>query len=227
MKIHDLVADALRQMAKPYGPVLGKENGALDNVAKLADVAGIIVGQQRVQGLALNREAGFVVVLRVESHEMLGQHVVIVAVFAQTWKRDGRDVDPIVEILPKFADGRGVLQILGRGENGPHVHLDGRVPANAGDGVVLQNARQFSPHVQGHVAGLVEQQRPAVRDFKLALAGFVGAGEGPLFTPRVEAPWRDSTDAPSRAAFMIDNAAVSASRQEKARHSATGETHAG
>src|SRR5438094_358735 len=69
--------------------------------------------------------------------------------------------------------------VVGRRDDA-HVYLDGDAAADALELLLLQDAQQFALSGQRHLADLVEEDGPFVRQFEAPLALGDGAGEGPF-----------------------------------------------
>ena len=71
----------------------------------------------------------------------------------------------------------------GRGQD-PHIHGHGMGASDPVDLTFLQHTKQFHLHMEGHIADLVEENRPAVGLFELArLAAFFRSGKGSALIP--------------------------------------------
>ena len=160
---------------------VGKDDGAIDGVFELADVAGPVEGGEQGQGLA--RTAGDALAfLDIEAgDEVVDQGRDVLAALAQGRSLDREDVEAIEQIL---AEGAGP-DLLGRvavgGRDDTDVNLDRAFGADGVNLALLQGAQQFDLHVQRQFADLVEEQGAAVGFLEFAEVFVVGAGEGPLF----------------------------------------------
>ena len=102
---------------------------------------------------------------------------------AQRRQGDGEDVEPVVEILAKRAIADLALEIAVRRRDHPDVDLHRVGPAHALELALLQHAQELDLDLERHVADLVEEQRPAVRQLEAARPPTHGAGERALLVP--------------------------------------------
>ena len=84
------------------------------------------------------------------------------------------------QILAELALGHAIFQVLVRGRDDAHVHLDRRLAADAIELAFGQHAQQARLQRQAHVADLVEEQRAAIGLLEAAAAQRIGAGERAL-----------------------------------------------
>ena len=105
----------------------------------------------------------------------------VVAALAQRRHLDGKNVEPVIEILAEFAFPRRLLEIAIGG--GDHANVDFLRP-RAAHGLklpFLQHAQQLDLEVDGQLADLVEKDRATVGERKATFALFCRAGKGALF----------------------------------------------
>ncbi len=99
---------------------------------------------------------------------------------------DSQHVDAIVKILPKMTLIDQDLDVAIGGGDHADIGLDGLVPAEPLEGLVLQHPQQFGLQTEGKLAELVQKQGAAVRLLEASHTGLVGAGEGtPLMTEQL------------------------------------------
>lgn len=80
------------------------------------------------------------------------------------------DVQAVVEVQPERAFLDHLEQILVGCGNDAHVYGNDRVGPDAHHGPLFQHAQQNGLHVQRKFGHFVEEQRPAMRVFKLSIA---------------------------------------------------------
>ena len=99
---------------------------------------------------------------------------------AQWRQRHGNDIQAVIKVLAEFAGLDGLLQVLVGGRNDAGVEGQQAGPAQAFEFTLLQDAQQLGLQQRGHLADFVEEQRPVLGDFELALLEAGSAGEGAL-----------------------------------------------
>src|SRR5579872_2946645 len=159
------------------------DHHALDGVAKLADVAGPVVGgQRRVSRL---RKPGdvFAVARGHFFEEVVHQQGYVDFALAQRRQHDVDDVQAVEQIFAKRALLDHGFQVGVRCRDHPHVDFDRLVRPHARDLAVFQHAQQLDLRVHRHFADFVEKQRAAVGIFELADAPPLGPRERALFMP--------------------------------------------
>jgi hypothetical protein len=93
---------------------------------------------------------------------------------------DGEDSEPVEEIFAEAALREGPGQVAIRGGEDPDVDLHGARAADALELTVLEDAKKLRLEVQGELADLVQEERPAVGELEAAHAGGGRAREGAL-----------------------------------------------
>ncbi len=111
---------------------------------------------------------------------------------AQRRQLDSDDVEAVEQIFAEDAALDALLEILVRRGDHAHVHLHGRLAANAVELAFREHAQQARLQRRGHVADLVEEQRAAIGLLEAAAALRVGAGERAF-------SWPNSSDSSSSA----------------------------
>ena len=82
----------------------------------------------------------------------------------------GKHIQAVEQVLAEQLGRHGLLEVLVRGRDDPHVDLDRLAAAHALDHLLLEHAQQLGLERQVHVADLVEEHRALVRQFELARA---------------------------------------------------------
>ena len=153
-----------------------EHDGALDHVLELAHVARPRVVEHALERGARDGEARLAVLLRVEPDEVIDEQRDVLAARAQRRRRDGDDVEPIVEVLaeaPRLHLGEQIA--VGRGDDAD-VGLDG-VAAERLVLALLQDAQELHLHLRRELADLVEEERAAGGLREAAVLLRDGAGE--------------------------------------------------
>src|ERR1700737_4898000 len=156
----------------------GDDHGALDDVAQFAHVprpgtrlqrfeTGVIHGGH-VSGIGAGEIAD----------EMFNQRRKILDPLGQPRQRDGKHVEPVVEVFAQapLADRAGKVAVGGR----QHPHVE-RYVAGAADPsqlVLFDDSQKLGLQLGLHLGDFVEQQRAPVGELEASGAPLVGSGEG-------------------------------------------------
>ena len=116
-------------------------------------------------------------------HEIMQQQRDIFPPIPQRRNDDRDPVDPEEQILPELLLGNHLVKLLVGGANEPYVNPDRLIGPKPHDLAILQNAQQFRLHGGGHVADLVEEERPTVGMLEAPFAIRLGPGERALHVP--------------------------------------------
>ena len=151
----------------------------LDDVAQLPDIARPSVLEQLLHcraGELFGRDA----VLGADGlGETAAEEIEVRDTLTQGRDAQGKDVDPVVEILPETALAHGLPQVLIGGGEDTHVHIGGLGGAHAVKPLVLDGVEQLDLGAHGDLADLVEEDGAAVRLLKVArLSAGEGSGKG-------------------------------------------------
>ena len=90
----------------------------------------------------------------------------VLAPLAQRRERDGKDIQPVVEIVAESTLPDFFRQIAIGGRDHAHVDVDGARAPQALELPFLQHAQQLRLQLDWQVANLVEEQRPAVSELE-------------------------------------------------------------
>ena len=102
-------------------------------------------------------------------NEVLHQQGNIRLVLSERGKMQGKDVDPIVQILPHLALLDGPVGIpVGGGQN-PNVHRQLLGSSQAANPAVFQNTKKLDLQRFGHFPDLIQKQRPLMGQLKTSL----------------------------------------------------------
>ena len=110
--------------------------------------------------------------LRLNSvQEMLHQQRDVTGPLPQGRHHDGDDVEAVVEVFPEAVFRHQRLQILVGGGDHPDIYPDGFNPADALEGMVLQDPEDLHLEAGAHLRDLVQEDGAAVGLFEAAQAG--------------------------------------------------------
>src|ERR1043165_5627841 len=156
------------------------QQGALEDVAQLADVAGPVVVAEHALGLARDRQARLAEVAREALEDVRGEQRDVVAALAQRRDEKLQGTDAVVEVLAKavLLDERAEVAV----RRCDQAHVDGAIlhVAEAAEAFLLEHLQQAGLNLRVHVADLVEEHRAAMRDFEQPLLRRYGPGERAL-----------------------------------------------
>ncbi len=138
---------------------------------------------QDVHGLVGHRDRPFPDLGAVLVQELLGKRRDIVPPLPERRNGDGEHVQPVEQVLAEQLGLDRLLDVLVRCRHDAHVDLDGTVPADPFDHLLLDHAQDLRLERQVHVADLVEEDRPLVRKLELPELPRLGAGKGAPLVP--------------------------------------------
>jgi hypothetical protein len=129
---------------------------------RLAHVAGVVVGGELLLGLGREVRRRLAHPVGEPGQEVPGERHDVLAPVAQRRDADVEHVEAVVEVEAERAARHLVRELLVRG--GDDAHVDGEVAraAEPPEGHLLEHLEQLGLRREGHLADLVEQQRPPV-----------------------------------------------------------------
>src|SRR5580658_3926027 len=157
---------------------IAEEDGALDDVLELADVARPGVGREDVEGLRLDTRHVLLEALVELAEKVLDEQRNVPGSLAQRRQPDGDDVEAIVEVLTEDARADEFLQVAVGCGHEAHVDVDGLDTADALELALLQRAEKLDLHLHRNLADLVEEEGAAVGELEASRLARYGAGEG-------------------------------------------------
>src|SRR5581483_1733890 len=173
-------ADALREVVDPDRRPLAEDEDALDEVLELADVAGPRVAEEGVDRLGTERLLRDPHLAALRLREVAEEEQEVVAALAQRGQVHGHDVQTVVEVGPEAAVLDREREVAVRGRDDADVDGDGLRAPDAEELAVLEDAEELRLRSRAHLADLVEEERPLVRQLELAELLRVGVREGAL-----------------------------------------------
>src|SRR5262249_564584 len=117
-------------------------------------------------------------------YEMVNKRRHVASAIAEGRDIDRNNVEPIIQVFAESTVFDHSLEIAICRRDHSHVDLHGLGGADAHDLFLLQRAKQLGLHAYVQISDLIEKQRPAVRNFKLALLLNVRAGERALLVSK-------------------------------------------
>ena len=133
--------------------------------------------------------------MRIESHrsppfsfesrdKLVQQHWNIFGPLSQSRHLNRKDIEAIVEILPKLTRSNHLFKVaMGRGDN-PNIGLQCFCTTNALEASLLQYPEKLNLHRKRHVAYFIEKERATICHFETAASGRNSACEGPFLVAK-------------------------------------------
>src|ERR1039458_9647011 len=156
---------SLRQV-KLEDALLGENQGALRSVLQFPDVAGPIVALQQPAmrvgepgRLQPKASSGLL-------KKMSGQHRDVLFALTQWRHLDGKNIQPVIEVLAKPALLRILLPVAVRGGDDADIHRTRLLLAHALILLFLQDAQELALEGEGNLTHLIEEERAVVGGFE-------------------------------------------------------------
>ena len=160
--------------------VAGGKHRALHAVLQFAHISRPVVAHQQIDRTGGN-PLDILVVLGIQLvDEMLRQQDDVAFAPRQRRHVDREDVQAIIEVLAEELLLHEFLQIAAGGGQEPHVGVQLLGSADPRKGPLLDETQQLDLGLEGEVADLVQEKRPALGAFRPADAAAHRAGEGAL-----------------------------------------------
>ena len=176
--------DAAEGGAEVEGVADAEDEGALEEVLQLADVAGPVMRLELSLGRGIDMGWAAVHPASVLVEEMAGQGGEVAAALPQGGQGDGEDVETVIEIGPELTGGDHGFEVAVGGGDDADIHLEGLLAAHPLDVPLLQGAQELDLEWQGGVADLVEEEGSEVCLFEAAEAALYGASESTLLVTK-------------------------------------------
>src|SRR5690242_20661366 len=162
-----------REVLREQHLAVGKDQGALDHVPQLADVAWPMPRREALDDSWIDPLHALLELAVEELAKMVGQQRNRACDLAQRRERARHDADPVVEILAELPRAHVRLEIPVRRRDEAEVDLDLLRAADATEAARLEHVQELRLELRRQLADLVEKECPAVRDLDqsaLALA---------------------------------------------------------
>src|SRR5712691_2829199 len=160
----------------PDDPARRHDDGPVDLVLQLADVARPLVLDDGLQGLGAEAHLALEG-LRIAPEEGIGEEDHVLTALAERRQVDGYHREAIVQVLAEASGPQGLIEALVGGRDHADVDGDDLAPAHPLDLALLQEAQQLYLEGQAHLRDLVQEERAAGGHLDLALALGVGTRE--------------------------------------------------
>ena len=167
-----------RDVGRPDLRAGRQHHHGLDQIPELADVAGPGRVHQPLERLRRDPPEGALVGPGKLPDEPPDQEGDVAPPLPQRRKIDVEDVEPVVEVVPEFAQGHRVSQRPVGGGDDPHVHLDRLGAAHPEEGAALQHPEQLDLGGERDLADLVEEDGAAVGQLEPTQPPLGRPGEG-------------------------------------------------
>src|SRR5436853_3138573 len=153
----------------------------LHNVAQFTNIAGPCVGLQSFDRLRLEGQR-FPPVLRAQlRRKVFDQLREVVAAFTQGRQYQRIHVNAVKQVLAEFAVLGESAEVSMGSYDYTYVNCDWLVTANALDFILFENTQELGLHGERHVPDLIEENRSALRLFKLSDMSSGGSCERSFF----------------------------------------------
>ena len=162
----------------------GHEHRPLDEVLKFANIAGPVMSQQAIDNGFRYKIDFFFEGLTVVVDKVRDQLDDVFLAVTQGGHGNVNDVEAIIEVQPEFFffDCLGEIDIGSRDH--PDINFEGFGAPDPEDFTVLQHPQQGCLHPRADIADFVEEDGPAVDNFKFAYFAGSGTGEGAFFVAK-------------------------------------------
>src|SRR5262249_12673281 len=145
-----------------------QDHRSFDEVAQLADVARPSPSLHDLERLVRDHLDAPAHPLGESIHEVAHERRDVFRALAQRWHVDREDVQPIVEVVAEAVlVDHPEESAVGRRDH-PNVHLDGPRAAEVLEFLLLEDPQKLRLELEGNLADLVEEERPAVRHLEAA-----------------------------------------------------------
>src|SRR5207245_3541429 len=162
-------------------PGVRNDQRSLNRVLELPDVTGPRVRHQQLPGVAAQPRLPLAHPLAQAADELLGEEHHVLAALAERRQVNGKDAEPVVEILAELAARHGVGEVPVGGDDEPKVGLERRGAADALELVLLEDTEKFGLDGGRELADLVEKQRAPGGELEAARLLLVCSGKGTPF----------------------------------------------
>jgi hypothetical protein len=156
----------------------GQQDGALELVRELTDVAGERVALERGDGLGGGLADGLPHLRGEAGDEMARERRYVLEAIAERRQADREDAEPIEEVLAGAPRLHLVLELPVRRDDDADVDLPVARVAHGPDLALLQDAQQLRLQARRRLRDLVQEERAAVGDLEEALLVGDRAREG-------------------------------------------------
>lgn len=154
-----------------------QDHGALNHVLKLPDVSRPVISLEELRRSLIDPTNGFAYLGTVSCDEILSQEKNILPALAKRRYVDRKDVQAIKEVRAEVPGANCSPEIAVGGCDNPNVDRYALRTSNPLEFVLLEHAQQSDLGFDWHIANLIEEDRPMVRDFETAGVPLVGTGE--------------------------------------------------
>ncbi|OPZ59375.1 MAG: hypothetical protein BWY87_01038 [Deltaproteobacteria bacterium ADurb.Bin510] len=151
-----------------------------DGMLQFTHITGPGVIHQGLLGFGREARDSALETLVEQRQEVLKQQRDVLAALPERRQGELDHLEPVIEILAKFALSDHLAQVAVGGRDHAGANLDGRAVADAFKLAFLQHAQELELNARRDVADLVQKDRTAAGQLEATLFVADGAGEGPL-----------------------------------------------
>ena len=175
----DRAADGVGELVE-VDEARAEDDGALEDVLQLADVAGPVVVEERLHRLGGHGRDRPLVLPRRARDERVDEERDVLLALPQRREADGDDAEAVEEVLAELPFLDEAAEVGVRRGDDADVRVDRLDGADGEELALLEDPEELGLGLERHGADLVEEDRPAVGDLEEALLLGDRSGEGPL-----------------------------------------------
>src|SRR5713226_502587 len=170
--------DRGRQIVDFDDALIAESDGALQAIFEFADIAGPVISQHGLHGVAGDLDAASWSEALEKERRQDGN---VGTALTQRRQRNGDDVEAEIEILAEGSFLVFGIEIAVGGGHDAHVHFDLLITAHGADFFLLEKAQELGLHLERKFADLVEKNGSGVGRLQQALLGTKSTGESAFF----------------------------------------------
>ncbi|HKS81207.1 MAG TPA: hypothetical protein VJR23_06845 [Candidatus Acidoferrales bacterium] len=147
-------------------PARGQDDGAFDEILKLADIARPGVLDEPFHTLLRDNFDAFLHSAGEHCDEILDKQGNILSALPQWRDTHGKNVEPVIEVASKFTFGHHARQVPARCCHEPSVHTNRMDAAEPFKFLLLHNSQKLRLKFEGNITDLIQEQRAFVGQIK-------------------------------------------------------------
>src|SRR6266853_4207534 len=170
--------DRRRQIVDFDDALIAESDGPLQTIFQFADIAGPVIGQHGLHGIAGDLDTASGSEAFKEERRQNGN---VRTALTQGRQRNGDHVEAEIEILAEGSFLVFGVEIAVSGGHDTHVHFDLLITAHGADFFLLEKAQELGLHLERKFADLVEKNGSGMGRLQQSLLGTKSAGESAFF----------------------------------------------
>jgi hypothetical protein len=159
---------------------IGQDHGSLHYVLKFPDVPWPVIALEELRGMLIDPTNRFAHLRGISGDEILSQQKYVLAALAQRRNVNGKDVQTIEEVRTEFPGTNCGPEVAVGGCEYSNVDGDALRTSDSFEFAFLEHSQQGDLGFDRHIANLIEENRPVVRDFEPAGMPLIGSRERAL-----------------------------------------------